>query len=187
MSKKSLLMMLLLALLVPWAANAQTRDVATVDFETGNISALSAVGTVTNDATYPWTIVDTKNHTDGGTYCMKSTNNGVNSSTSNIEVTVEFNEAGSISFYCWTSCESASSYWDYGIFYIDGTQKDRFLHVTDWVAKTYEVTAGSHTFKWTYTKDSSVGNNDDCFYVDDITFSGFYIPSTPKPTLSRPL
>ena len=32
------------------------------------------------------------------------------------------------------------------------------------------MTVGQHTFKWEYTKDSSVNSNDDCGYVDDILF-----------------
>ena len=64
MSKKSLLMMLLLALLVPWAANAQTRETLTFDFEDQTIPS-----TWTNDATYPWEV--TSNAANGGTIFRK--------------------------------------------------------------------------------------------------------------------
>ena len=100
------------------------------DFETGDLSGL---GTITNDAIYPWVITTAKNHTEGGSYSMKSSNETVNSSTSSIEVSVNLANDGTLSFYCWASCESASSEWDYGVFYIDGEEQDKFLHVTDWV------------------------------------------------------
>ena len=177
MKRKSLLFALLLALFMPWAANAQTRATQTFDFEDNAIPS-----TWTNDATYPWVVTDAKNHTDRGAYCIKSSIERQNSKTSSIEATFNFLDDGSISFYCWASCESASNYWDYGIFYIDGTQMDRFLHVTDWVYKTYTVDAGTHTFKWTYTKDSSAANNDDCFYVDDIVVDLGEAQAFPKPT-----
>ena len=177
MKKKSLLLILLMVLLAPWAANAQTRETQTFDFEDNAIPA-----TWTNDATYPWVVTNAKNHTNGGTYSIKSSNEGVNSSSSSIEATFNFVNDGSISFYCWASCESATSYWDYGVFYIDGTQMDRFLNVTDWVAKTYEVEMGSHTFKWTFIKDGSAQGNDDCFYVDDIVVDLGVAASCPKPT-----
>ena len=177
MKRKNLLFALLLALGLPWVANAQTRATQTFDFEDNAIPS-----TWTNDATYPWVVTDAKNHTDRGAYCIKSSIEGQNSKTSSIEATFNFLDDGSISFYCWASCESASNYWDYGIFYIDGTQMDRFLHVTDWVYKTYTVDAGTHTFKWTYTKDSSAANNDDCFYVDDIVVDLGEAQAFPKPT-----
>ena len=144
------------------------------NFESGDLSGL---GTITNDATYPWVITTAKNHTGSGSYCMKSSNEGQNSTTSSIEVSVNLANDGTLSFYCWASCESASSVWDYGIFYIDGDEQDKFLHVDDWVNKTYNLSAGQHTLKWTYSKDSSAAGNDDCFYVDDITITGL-VPST---------
>jgi hypothetical protein len=39
-----------------------------------------------------------------------------------------------------------------------------------WGEKKFNITAGDHTFQWRYTKDGSVNSNDDCFYVDYITF-----------------
>lgn len=177
--------MLLAAFVMPWAANAQTRDIATANFETGSIISLGTAfnGTVINNGAYPWVVTNDNNHTEGGSLCMKSNNWHVNNSTSSIELEVDFNEAGSISFYCWVSCESATSYYDYGIFYIDGVQKERFLKVNDWQYKTYQVTTpGTHVFKWAYTKDNADYGGQDCFYVDDITINGFYVPDCPKPT-----
>ena len=181
MKRKTLLFALLIALVAPLAMNAQNRDVATVNFETGDLSQFHSIGAVTNDATYPWTVTNAKNHGNGGSYCMKSTNEGANSTESSIEIEVDFNQAGSISFYCLASCESATNNWDVGIFYIDGELQRSFLLVTDWVYSTHDVEAGTHTLKWSFTKDGSAAGGDDCFYVDDITFTGFHVPSCLKP------
>ncbi|MBN2829198.1 MAG: choice-of-anchor D domain-containing protein, partial [Candidatus Cloacimonetes bacterium] len=41
---------------------------------------------------------------------------------------------------------------------------------------TYPVTSGTHTFKWTYYKDSSVSSGSDCTWVDNITFPPLAAP-----------
>ena len=155
---------------LPLAMQAQT---TTFDFESGDLSQF------TNDESHPWVVSTDKNHTEGGTTCIKSGNAGVNSSTSSIEFTTTLASGGTISFYCWASCESASYEWDYGVFYIDGQEQEKFLHVTDWAQKSYDVAAGAHTFKWTFSKDASSAGGDDCLYVDDIVID---IPTCSKPT-----
>ena len=131
------------------------------DFETGNFSQFDwQLG-----SNYPWQITTTDPYE--GTYCMKSGNQGVNSSTSEIQVTIEIPADGQISFYCKISSEGG---WDRGYFTIDGAQMDTYGGVGSWGERVFNITAGTHTFKWGYTKDSSVSGNDDCFYVDRITF-----------------
>ncbi len=65
---------------------------------------------------------------------------------------------------------SSEANWDYGYFYIDGVQKGSYTGAGSWGEKKFDITAGDHTFQWQYTKDGSVNSNDDCFYVDYITF-----------------
>ena len=162
---------MLLALMLPFASFAQNTQ--TFDFEDNAIPA-----DWTNDATYPWVVTSVKNHTTGGSYSIKSGNAGSNSTNSDIEATFFFYSEGTISFYCWSSCESATYDWDYGMFFIDGVQQGaNFRHVTDWVYKTFTVPAGSHTFKWRFKKDGSSAGGDDCFYVDDIVIDLGEIPS----------
>ncbi|MBQ5547927.1 MAG: choice-of-anchor J domain-containing protein, partial [Prevotella sp.] len=67
-------------------------------------------------------------------------------------------------------------------FYIDGVQKASFTGAGNWIEKTYDVTAGEHTFMWQYTKDGSVNSNDDCFYVDYIHF--YKRPEPPVPGMT---
>ena len=132
------------------------------DFETGDLSKFDWV----NSASYPWTVVTTSPYE--GTYCLKSGGAGVASVQSDLSVTVDVPNDGKISFYIKPSCEQN---WDYGYFYIDGTQKGSFTGAGSWAEKKYDITAGEHTFKWSYQKDGSVNANDDCVYLDYIQFN----------------
>ena len=132
------------------------------DFETGDLSKFDWV----NSASYPWTVVTTSPYE--GTYCLKSGGAGVANVVSDLSVTVDVPNDGKISFFVKPSCESS---WDYGYFYIDGTQKGSFTGAGSWAEKKYDITAGEHTFRWSYQKDGSVNANDDCIYVDYITFN----------------
>ena len=142
-------------------------------FETGDFSLFDWQV----DPTYPWTI--TTNNPYEGMYCMKSGGAGVNNVISNMTVTVNIPADGLMSFFGKISCENS---WDYGYFYIDGVQKASFTGAGSWVEKQYEITEGDHTFMWQYTKDGSVNSNDDCFYVDYITF--YKRPEPPVPGMT---
>ena len=130
-------------------------------FETGDFSLFDWQ----IDPTYLWTI--TTNDPYEGTYCMKSGCAGVNSVISNMTVTVNIPADGEMSFFGKISSEQG---WDYGYFFIDGTQMGSYTGAGNWGERTFPITAGDHTFQWRYEKDGSVNNNDDCFYVDYITF-----------------
>ena len=130
-------------------------------FETGDFSLFDWQ----IDANYPWSITTTDPYE--GTYCMKSGGAGVNSVISNMTVTVNIPADGEMSFFGKISCEQG---WDYGYFFIDGTQMGQYTGAGSWGERTFPITAGDHTFQWRYEKDGSVNNNDDCFYVDYITF-----------------
>ncbi len=130
-------------------------------FETGDFSLFDWQ----IDANYPWSITTTDPYE--GTYCMKSGGAGVNSVISNMTVTVNIPADGEMSFFGKISSEQG---WDYGYFFIDGTQMGSYTGAGSWGERTFPITAGDHTFQWRYEKDGSVNNYDDCFYVDYITF-----------------
>ena len=119
-----------------------------------------------NDATNPWTIIAGGCNEDSQS-CMKSGGAGVASVTSNLSVTVNIPYEGVMSFYGKISSEAN---WDYGYFYIDGVEQDSYTGTSAWVLHTFDITPGTHTFKWSYQKDASVNGNDDCFYIDNIVF-----------------
>ncbi|MBR3710570.1 MAG: hypothetical protein IKM99_06360 [Bacteroidales bacterium] len=116
----------------------------------------------TNDATYPWTIVD--GHIQSG-------NTGVQSSTSSISVTVNYPSDGTVEFDAECMGEGSSTYYDHCDFSIDGTRElyaGANLNTAGWLHYSYNVTAGEHTFTWSYTKDSSVNSTGDYFAVDNV-------------------
>ena len=134
-----------------------------IDFETGDFSQFA----FTNSVTYPWTVVN-----EGRGYCMKSGNGGVASSTSSIEASVNYTQAGTVEFDANCQGEGTGTYWDHCDFYVDGS---RVLYaganLSGWNHYSYNVAAGQHTFRWEYTKDSSVNPTGDCFRVDNINFN----------------
>ena len=132
------------------------------DFETGDLSQYDWETT----ANYPWTITTTNPYE--GTYCLKSGGAGVNNVVSDLTLTVEIPNDGILSFFMRPSCENS---WDYGYFYLDGTQMASFTGAGNWGEKRYPVTEGEHTLRWSYQKDGSVNSNDDCVYLDYIRFN----------------
>ncbi|MCR5036888.1 MAG: choice-of-anchor J domain-containing protein [Bacteroidales bacterium] len=156
--------------LVEWA---WTPAEMIVDFESGDFSQAD----FTLPAQYPWAITTTNPHE--GTYCMKSTCEGVASGVSSIEATVEVPYYAKMGF--WVRVSSESNY-DKFHFYIDGVEQGQALSgQLAYQYKEYTVEAGVHTYKWEYAKDSSVNSNDDCVYVDDITMYMQDVPPQPIP------
>ena len=142
-----------------------------VDFETGDLSQAE----FTLPATYPWAITNTNAHE--GTYAIKSTCEGIASGTSEISVTVNVPFDGKMGF--WVKVSSEANY-DKFHFFIDGVEKGAAISgVQAYAYKEFDVTEGTHTYKWQYAKDSSVNSNDDCAYVDDITLYRYEAPLPP--------
>ena len=115
----------------------------------------------------PWTIVNQNAH--NGTYCARSKNwtgsNG-NNQTSDLSITWTSTIDDSISFYKNVSSEQG---YDKFYFYIDGEQMES-LSGTDnsWSRSAYLIPAGTHTFKFSYSKDNSVSRGSDCAWIDDL-------------------
>ena len=116
----------------------------------------------TNDATYPWTIVD--GHIQSG-------NAGVASSTSGISVTVNYPADGTVEFDAECMGEGTSTYWDHCDFAIDNEtmlNAGANLNTEGWLHYSFDVNAGEHTFTWSYTKDGSLNPTGDYFAVDNV-------------------
>lgn len=143
------------------------------DFESGNFNSLDWQ----LDITYPWQITTINPYQ--GDFCMKSGNNNAPNTTSSMQITVEIPYDSYISFFRKISSES---YGDYGRFYIDDNQKNYWSGTYGWSEYTYYVSAGTHTFKWTYSKNENVNSGDDCFYIDNIRF---YVPENRGEAMNR--
>ena len=128
------------------------------DFESGVFSS-----DWTLSSQYPWQIVEGGR----GSYCAKSNNLGQHSSSGFMQLSVNVLSSGNLSF--WYKVSSENNY-DKLHFYMDGQEKGVWSGTVAWTEFTQAVTPGQHTFKWEYTKDSSVSSGDDCAWVDDIIF-----------------
>ena len=111
-----------------------------------------------------WTIV---NGGSKGTKCAKSMNEGQANSDYSATLTVNVVAAGELTFMYKVSSESN---YDKLHFYMDNQEKGVWSGTVDWTQFTQPVTAGQHSFKWSYTKDISVNSGSDCAWIDDIVF-----------------
>ena len=128
------------------------------DFESGEFGE-----DWTFSSQYPWTIAN-----EGRTgYCAKSTNTGINSSEGYCVLTVDVLAAGDLTF--WYKVSSENNY-DKLHFFMDNQEKGVWSGSVDWTEYIQPVSVGTHTFKWSYTKDVSVNSGSDCAWVDDIKF-----------------
>jgi len=111
----------------------------------------------------PWYVTD--NTAYHGVKSIRSGNISHNqNSTMNYAFTAE--NAGKVSFACRVSSESG---YDFLRFYINGTLKDSWSGEAAWAEYTYDVPAGSHTLRWTYSKDGNTSHGSDCAWVDFIS------------------
>lgn len=105
----------------------------------------------------------TTNSVYEGTYAATSGNISDNQTSSlELEVLVEGTQ---ISFYRKVSSEAS---FDYLRFYIDGVEQNKWSGSVEWSQVSFPVTAGIHTFKWSYTKDGSVSSGEDSAWIDMI-------------------
>ncbi|MBP9793129.1 MAG: tail fiber domain-containing protein [Flavobacterium sp.] len=137
-------------------------------FEDNTIPPFTTSGTGGN-----WTTTNTAGNFNSGTKGSQS-GTGVHSSQSNLVYTTTLLSPGNIAFAFKASTESCC---DKLRFLIDGVEQANWGGTVAWNTVSYPVTAGAHTFTWSYTKDSSVNAGDDKVYIDDVRIS------TPVPVL----
>ncbi|MBK6964736.1 MAG: carboxypeptidase regulatory-like domain-containing protein [Bacteroidales bacterium] len=158
---------------VGYAGIIQQREISTVNhvfdfqleestawsFETGAFETAWAFG-----GNAPWTITTVSPY--DGLYCAKSGAIG-NSQSSEMSIELNLSSAGTVSFFRKVSSESS---YDFLRFYIDNVQQGQWSGEIGWGEASYAVSAGLHTFKWSYSKDVSVVSGSDCAWVDYIVF-----------------
>ncbi len=123
--------------------------------------------TTTGDA--DWYIDDANGY--DGTHSARSGAISDNQITT-MEYTHNYAEATDISFALKTDCEDGSSYYDYLEFFIDGASQGKWKGSTAWTEVSFPVTAGEHTFSWTFERDGSVGSGENAVWVDFIILPG---------------
>ena len=136
-----------------------TAPVTTEDFETGDFSRFPWERSGDAD----WAVA--LHERNAGLFSAQAGPIGHNDSTT-LQVRLQC-VSGDITFYRRVSCEPD---YDRLRFTIDGVQKGTWSGEADWEEVSSPVTAGIRTFKWTYSKDSSVSRGDDTAWIDDIVF-----------------
>ncbi len=107
-----------------------------------------------------------------GNRCLMSTPIG-DAKTAAIAYRAKF-EAGRVGFRLKVASEEG---FDFARFYIDGVSQvivpnsnyDGLSGQVDWTYASFPVTAGNHTFKWTYEKDDSYADTGDRAWLDGVT------------------
>lgn len=129
-------------------------------FETGDFSAFNweTLGGA------HWYIDNSTAHT--GTYSARSGAIGHTNLTT-LQISIDVAEDGEISFYKKVCCEANK---DLLTFYIDNTVMGEWSGEVDWSREHFPVTAGTHKFKWIYSKNGSGSYGDDCCWIDDVQF-----------------
>ena len=75
---------------------------------------------------------------------------------------------GTLNFHWRVSCQTND---DRLRFYLNGTEQARISGEVDWQPRTYLLPAGSHTLKWSYSKDDELTAGEDRAWVDEIRYT----------------
>ncbi len=153
------------------ATNAYGSDTETkVDYITVNAAPADEIAeavdngslTFTHSGDANWTRV-----TDVFYYGGDSARSGAigNNSSTTIQTSVTVGSTQSVKFYWKVSSEAN---YDYLRFYIDGVEKTKIAGEVDWTQVAYNITAGTHTLKWSYIKDPYVYGGSDCGWIDKL-------------------
>lgn len=116
---------------------------------------------------YPWTV----EIADGRIYAQ-SGNAGLHSCTSTLTAQINTQAEATLSFDFKAWGEGTSMLYDKCVFMIDGEECFSYGALqNDWETYSTDLTAGSHTLTWAYSKDSSMNPDGDYFAVDNIAIS----------------
>ena len=137
-----------------------TIGIISEDFESNNFDHLPWV----QSGSLPWTI--TNINPQQGTYCARS-GAITHAQSSTLSITFNILRDGKISFYRKVSSEAG---YDRLLFYIDDLLVKEWSGQQDWGNENFDVTAGTHTFRWTYLKDGATSVGSDCAWIDNIIF-----------------
>lgn len=106
-----------------------------------------------------------------GLYSAKSANIDDNQK-SGLTITLDVIGYDDISFYRKVSSEAG---YDFLRFYMDGILMDQWSGNVEWAKVTFDVTPGTHTFKWSFEKDGATSQGYDCGWIDWITLPSYNV------------
>lgn len=120
------------------------------------------------DQTYPW-VISTENPFEG-TYCAKSTNTGM-FTTSKISLAVNVATSCMVSYFARISCFPLNG----GGFFIDNVQMGETIKGEEpWDLYTAPLSPGNHILEWKYANQLGEGGYENAFYIDNITVGSPY-------------
>lgn len=128
------------------------------DFETGDFSRFNWA-----QGSNPWVITST--NPLAGQYSARSAMNQPNQSESRFSIFWNSTLDDSISFYYKVSSEEG---YDMFKFLIDGLEVESASGECDWNRVSFPVSAGTHNFAFSYSKDYYSTEGSDCAWVDNI-------------------
>ncbi len=129
-----------------------------------------------------WTITNTGAYE--GSFAAKSGTITHNQSTV-FKISADVLFDGYVSFYKKVSSEINR---DYLKFYIDNVEQGNWSGTVAWSNSTFAVTAGTHEFRWVYSKDVSMSSGSDAAWVDYIILPIFNTGiNFPPEFLSQPI
>lgn len=129
------------------------------DFETGDFTQYN--WTMNNR---PWIITNSGAY--AGTYAARSAQNLSNNYTSKMSITLSCASEFVLSFYRKVSSENG---YDKFFLYVDNDMKDEASGNVDWTYVTTTIPAGTHTIKFSYEKDYSQAQGQDCAWIDNVS------------------
>ncbi|MBN8459767.1 MAG: VCBS repeat-containing protein [Verrucomicrobia bacterium] len=126
---------------------------------------------ITDGGQSPWFRQSTTTH-DG----IDAAQSGPISDDQSSSISLTATGSGTVSFWWKVSSEED---FDFLSFYIDGVIQDSISGEVGWQQKSYPLTAGSHTLRWTYSKEELFSDGSDCGWVDQVVLPA---SSTPQET-----
>lgn len=157
-----------MAVVTAMSADGGHMDTCVVTVVAGDLNAaLNVTGGALNftTGTRAWTV-----DYDGERMVGRSGNSGINDSTSTITLNAGVLPAGTVVKFDWKVSSEAS--YDKLSFKANNNAVagiSDISGVVDWQSKTYMITQErDYTLTWSYSKDYSVGSNEDCGWVDNV-------------------
>lgn len=131
------------------------------DFESGTLRPAWVV-----DGNVGWSVWSTASR--HGTWSAVS-GAIIDSQASHLGLVVDLPQGGAVSF--WHSGSTETSF-DLLRFAVDGVEVGAWSGTWGWQEDTFEIPAGTHNVRWSYTKDISQSLGQDTVLIDDVLIEG---------------